>query len=103
MSIERIRRRCLPHWDVSGAPYFVTSCLKESIPAKGLLDISKYRMELESRPKPEHASAATWKLRQWKLTFAKTDEWLDAGSAARHLADPRLAQIVVNAFLLFCR
>ena len=44
--MERIRWRHLPHWDVAGATYFVTSCLEGSIPAEGLLDIDRFRSGL---------------------------------------------------------
>jgi hypothetical protein len=37
---EKFRRRRLPHWDLSGATYFITACLAGSIPAQGLLDIA---------------------------------------------------------------
>jgi len=37
---EMFRRRRLPHWDVPGATYFITSCLEGSIPAQGLLDLA---------------------------------------------------------------
>lgn len=40
---EKFRRRHLPHWDMPGATYFITSCLDSSIPAEGLLDIVKHQ------------------------------------------------------------
>ena len=46
MDREIIRYRHLPHWDVPGAPYFVTTCLDVSIPAQGLLDAAQFRAEL---------------------------------------------------------
>jgi hypothetical protein len=75
-SPERIRRRCLPHWDVDGAPYFLTTCLEGSIPARGWLDIAGYRAALEKRPRPTGRSPAEWDLRCWKLVFARMDHWL---------------------------
>ena len=43
MDREIVRRRHLPHWDVPGAAYFVTTCLDGSIPARGLLEIARYQ------------------------------------------------------------
>jgi len=100
-SPERIRRRCLPHWDVDGALYFLTTCLEGSIPARGWVDIAGYRAALEKRPRPTGSSPAEWDLRRWKLVFARMDHWLDHAPAARHLADERLAQTVVNAMYHF--
>src|SRR5262249_11918847 len=98
---EKIRRRRLPHWDVARAPYFLTSCLEGSIPAQGLLDLSGYRTRLEKRPCPPGKSEQEWAVQRGKLTFARTDQWLDMQPAARHLAEPTLAQIVVDALYVF--
>lgn len=96
-----VRNRHLPHWDVPGATYFVTSCLAGSIPAKGLLDVANYRRELERRQPPADTTPADWDYQRAKLTFGRTDHWLDTEPAARHLADPRLAQVVVDSMLHF--
>src|SRR5438132_7287348 len=71
---EMFRRRRLPHWDVPGATYFITSCLAGSIPAEGLLDIAQYRANIEKRPKPEHVSENDWKNERWKRIFARHEE-----------------------------
>lgn len=98
---EVIRRRNLPHWDVPGAAYFLTTCLNGSIPAKGLLDIANHRAELQKRPRPEGNSDEQWGVDRWKLAFAKTDHWLDQEPACRHLKAPQLARIVVAALYHF--
>ena len=98
---EVIRRRQLPHWDVPTAAYFVTTCLEGSIPAQGLLDLQDFRAELNRRPRPGGQSDEDWKAIKWKLTFARTDQWLDRAEAARHLEDARLAEIVANALYYF--
>jgi hypothetical protein len=98
---EKFRRRRLPHWDMPGATYFVTACLAGSIPAQGLLDISKWRASLARRPKPDGLSEDEWKIRCWKQTFARCDDWLDRQPAVRHLEDRELAQIVVNSLYHF--
>src|SRR5436309_683439 len=87
---DRLRRRDLPHWDVPHAAYFVTSCLAGSIPAQGLLDLERYRADLQCRPRPAGQSDLEWKVACSKRVFARTDAWLDQRPAVRHLADPRL-------------
>lgn len=98
---ELIRRRNLPHWDVPGAAYFVTTCLEGSIPARGLRDIEQYRRSLERRRCPSGKDEEIWSLEQWKLGFARTDRWLDEEPAIRYLEDPRLAECVANAMWHF--
>ena len=95
---ERIRRRLLPHWDVPGATYFVTSCLAGSIPAQGLLDVSRYRDELRTRGRPDGISTEEWETRKQKLLFARLDHWLDNAPAIRWFEKPELAAIIVDAF-----
>jgi len=94
---EVFRRRHLPHWDVPGATYFVTTCLAGSIPARGLLDLRQYRKELEARPRPAEVSAEEWELRLAKLEFARVDRWLDDEPAVRHLENCQLAAVVCDA------
>jgi type I restriction enzyme R subunit len=98
---EIFRRRRLPHWDMPGAVYFITACLRDSIPAQGLIDIELLRRKLLARPAPPDLTPDEWKARQWKLTFAQADEWLDARPACHHLKDPKLAGCVANALAYF--
>lgn len=100
---ERIRCRDLPHWDVPGAAYFVTSCLEGSIPARGLLDIDAYRKSVQQRLRPPQRTAEEWAADQWKLGFARTDRWLDEEPAVRHLQDERLAHCVMKALYHFAQ
>jgi putative transposase len=92
-----IRRRRLPHWDLPGATYFVTTCLAGSIPAEGLLDLSRLRAALAKMPCPEGTAQNQWEIDCWKRTFARCDDWLDRQSVVRHFADPTLAAIVAEA------
>ena len=101
MATECIRRRNLPHWDVPGAAYFVTTCLEGSIAAQGRLDIRRYRDELERRPKPAGISDADLHRDRWKLAFARIDRWLDDAHGVRWLEDPDLARKVVDALYFF--
>jgi type I restriction enzyme R subunit len=98
---ESFRRRRLPHWDVPGAIYFVTACLEGSIPAEGLLDLTRYRQQLERRPRPSEMGERQWQDHKWKLRFAQSDDWLDRRPGVRHFADARLARIAVTAIYYF--
>jgi type I restriction enzyme R subunit len=86
---------------VPDAAYFITTCLEDSIPAQGLLDIDSYRAKLVGRPRPKELSASEWRYQIDKLTFARRDSWLDHRPAARHLQGPRLAAAVVDALYFF--
>src|SRR5262245_18463883 len=67
--IPLLRRRNLPHWDVPGGTYFVTSCLEGSVPATGRLDIARFRAELEAHERPPEFNQEEWDNRLWKLEF----------------------------------
>lgn len=101
MEREIVRRRHLPHWDVPGATYFVTTCLEESIPAQGLLELARYRNELGKRPKPRDMTEEAWKVHCWKLGFAKMEGWLDRQPGRRDLDDPALARVIVDSMFHF--
>jgi type I restriction enzyme R subunit len=101
MQSEFIRRRDLPHWDVDGAAYFVTTCLKASIPAKGVREITRFRDELQGRPQPVDMSRAGWESLRWKMNFARVEHWLDREAANRALEQSNLAEVVVNSMLYF--
>jgi putative transposase len=90
----RIRTRRLPHWDLPGATYFVTTCLAGSIPAKGLLEIAQLRAALVSR---RSECAETPETERWKRVFSASDCWLDEHPAVQHLSKPDLATIVADA------
>jgi type I restriction enzyme R subunit len=98
---SRFRYRNLPHWDVPGASYFVTSCLEGSIPAQGLLDIERLEQILQARKPPANMPTADWQALQWKTLFRRVDHWLDCEPAARFLEDPALAKIVSDTLLHF--
>ena len=95
------RRRHLPHWDVPDATYFVTVCLKGSIPAAGYRELEEYRRELEARPRPVNTSDTEWEYRKEKLVFAKLDELLDGCPAVRHFDNPDLASVVRDSICHF--
>ncbi len=95
------RHRNLPHWDISGATYFITTYLEGSIPAKGLLDIADYSRMLDSGATPANLSTAEWRDRRSKFIFGRTDHWLDTATFVRHFNDPKLAKIAVESLFHF--
>jgi type I restriction enzyme R subunit len=101
MDSEVIRRRDLPHWDVPDAAYFVTTCLHDSIPSHGLLEISRFRTESEKIARPESMTVAEWKVHCWKKTFVRMEAWLDRRPANRCLENPELAEIIVKSMRHF--
>jgi type I restriction enzyme R subunit len=98
---EKFTRRRLPHWDQPGATYFVTTCLLNSIPAQGLLEIEQLRAGLKQQVRPSTISVVEWRARQWKQLFARADRWLDHHPSVSHLADARLAGQVADALQFF--
>ena len=96
-----LRRRRLPHWDVPGATYFVTSCLAGSMPAQGLANVEQYRQELEGRRRAPEMSEDEWEIHKSKLLFARVDHWLDSQPVVQHLRDPRLAEEVRKSIYHF--
>ena len=98
---EKMSRRRLPHWDIPGATYFVTTCLAGSIPAQGLVELERLRASLKRQVKPLELSADDWALSQWKKVFVQREEWLDRQPAVRWLEDPRLASIVEQSLQHF--
>lgn len=102
MTLEGIfRRRRLPHWDVADATFFVTACLAESIPTKGLLDLRKYREDLSTKTRPADLSESEWESHKHKLVFARFDDWLDFRLAARYLNNSEVAECVRNCLYHF--
>ena len=99
--VEMFRHRDLPHWDVPGAAYFITSCLEGSIPAQGLLDIRRHQNQLRNCKRPADLSDEEFQELCWKLTFARIDKWLDHEPAVSHLSEPVLATIVHDSLLNF--
>ncbi len=96
-----LRRRRLPHWDVEDGTYFVTTCLDGSIPAQGLVELYRYREELDAKLKPDDLTADEWELRKQKLVFARFDQWIDLKPAKRQLQVPEAANIVRDALYHF--
>jgi putative DNA methylase len=83
----RIRSRGrLPHWERDEAAYFVTFRLFDSLPATVLLRIKEVG-RLDAQISADYAD--------------RLDAYLDRGSGASFLKDPRVATLVVDALLHF--
>jgi type I restriction enzyme R subunit len=91
----QVRWRRLPHWDLPGATYFVTTCLEGSIPAEGKLRLAELRATFSSW---QIAAATGPRMDSWKQLFVESEKWLDGGPAVRFLENRDLARIVMNAF-----
>jgi len=89
----------LPHWQQSGACYFVTFRLADSLPA-GVL--SQWR---EERTIWHRLNPPPWNSRQhaeYEQRFIEREnEWLDAGHGSCHLREPRLRALVQHSVLKF--
>jgi putative transposase len=81
--------------------YFVTSCLKGSIPAEGMLDLVQYRASISSVKKSPKQSEGEWQRILNKKHFARADEWLDNRSFVRHFQIAALAKLIVDSFRHF--
>ncbi len=99
--LDHFSRRRLPHWDRADAPFFVTTCLEGSIPALGVLDLERYREQLNGESRPSQQSEAEWRVARWKKTFARRERWLDSTPGCRHLERPELAAEVISALKHF--
>ncbi|MGI8957808.1 MAG: class I tRNA ligase family protein, partial [Chthoniobacterales bacterium] len=94
-----ISRRNLPHWEQSGATYFVTFRLADSLPATKLSELEEERKNwLKFHPQPWSDEEK----RDYYERFSnKLESWLDAGEGACVLTQPEAAQIVANALQHF--
>lgn len=94
-----ITRNRLPHWQQTGATYFVTWRLADSLP-KEMLDEHYADREQwiarHSEPWDEAAEAEYHRLFSMRL-----DRWLDDGYGSCRLRKPEHAQVVAQTFLHF--
>lgn len=89
----------LPHWQQDGASIFVTFRLADALPAEKLMtwmDAREAWLRLHPRPWSSEKEG------EYHRLFTETIEaWLDAGSGACLLRDPRVAGIVGEALAFF--
>jgi len=98
---KHIYRRHLPHWNQSGRIYFVTFRLADSIPAARAAELRRQRQAWRKAHDMPYSAAQQ---REYQSLFsARIERWLDQCAGACLLADPRCAQIVVDALMAFER
>ncbi len=80
----------LPHWEVSDGKYFATLCLLGAIPAAAVKRFKEERKALETLQGGEL-------LRKKREILAQMEKHLDSKSAPRLLAEPAIAEMVMEA------
>jgi REP-associated tyrosine transposase len=99
MEESRFRWRNLPHWEITGATYFVTFRLAGSLPAAVVEEWRQERERLRRGVVGAHtAMTEEERKRLSRVSHEKFDAQLDrAEQGPKHLTDPRLASLVVDA------
>ena len=105
-----IYRRHLPHWRQSGATYFVTFRLADSLPQSKLTELKQIRAEWTRQrfsgrePATDNESIkqnkAEWEALSRKL-IERTEMWLDQGMGSCVLKQQALRQLVTDALQEF--
>jgi len=92
-------RRHLPHWEQTGATYFITFRTADSLPAEVLEELrGQRRLWVQTHPRPW----STGELGLYSLTiFDKLDTGLDRGFGACPFKEPGSSEIVAQALLHF--
>lgn len=92
-------RRHLPHWTQTGATYFATFRLADSLPTARLAELQEFRAAWErNHPQPRSDDVMRELSRE---IMRRIETWLDAGYGSCHLREPALAHVVGNAFRHF--
>ena len=86
-------RRNLPHWHVKDGIYFVTICLKGSVPLKV---INRYKMEYKKFLDSDPDETAI--LEYQRKHFQRIEKLLDSGQGSKHLSNPEIAKLVMDSF-----
>mgnify|MGYP002636007494 CR=1 FL=1 len=81
----------LPHWEVEGGRYFVTVRCHDSLPREAISRLGDIHDSLQA---VEHASLQFAQLQ--RTYFLTMEKYLDAGSGASPLRDPRAASALVR-------
>lgn len=91
----------LPHWSMAGGIYFVTFRLADSIPAHELRRVQQQYDRQKRRALRSRDPARALERARLAYFDEHIEPLLEAGHGARHLADPRVARIVADAFGFF--
>ncbi len=83
----------LPHWEVEDGRYFVTIHLAGAIPAAGR---DRLRATAAQLCKSGQRDAPDW-LRLQRMIFAEMERWLDCAERTAYLAQPAVAEMLVEA------
>ena len=94
-----ITRRRLPHWRQSGATYFITFRLADSLP-QSVLHQWRHERAIWLRWHPAPWSADEQLEYEERFTY-RLQEWLDAGTGACHLRRPDVRAKVERSLLHF--
>lgn len=92
-------QRHLPHWRQTGATYFVTFRLADSIPQTQLLALRRWRANWE-REHPEPRSEADWEHLAREIT-SQTERYLDEGYGECLLGTPKGLSLISDSLLKF--
>jgi REP element-mobilizing transposase RayT len=97
-AIDMTRRR-LPHWNQTGATYFVTFRTADSLPAVSLKSLEEQKeLWLQLHPQP-------WDWKDYsdytRQMFVRLDRWLDLGKGICPLRDPKLSNLVSDTLNYF--
>ena len=94
-----IRGRHLPHWQLDGGFYYVTSRLADSLPQAKLRAWKEEKAQwLQEHPSPWDEPTR----KEYKIRFPKRiDAWLDRGYGECVLRQPECAQILFDVLLHF--
>jgi REP element-mobilizing transposase RayT len=87
----RFTRRNLPHWEVESGRYFVTVRCADSLPADAIERLDEIHRAMASVEPRSFAFTAAQ-----RRYFLALEKYLDAGSGACLLRDPRCARLVVH-------
>jgi carbamoylphosphate synthase large subunit/REP element-mobilizing transposase RayT len=91
--------RHLPHWQQTGATYFVTFRLTDSIAADVLAQWREERTQwLKHHPQPWDWKTAREYMRRFE---EEREQWLDQGHGSCLLRDPKAAQILAESLRRF--
>ncbi len=98
--MKREYYRHLPHHVPEGAPIFLTWNLKGAIPSVVIEQFRRERDRLNREPPRAGETNCDRAIRQWKVLFAQTDEYLDQCARGPMLMrDAATAQIVEDAII----
>ncbi len=98
-----IYTRHLPHWRQRGASYFVTFRLGDSLPQEKLDELKRIKrralLDRQQSGEADHKSGALEYLA--RITYEKSERWLDQGMGRCVLRSPEAREIVAESLHFF--